>query len=80
MGPGTSSNGDKFLRRSLVTKYSRKRLKTFNLEQWNNHITEYESLDFSRVFHVNDKRLAMPGEEQINEVFKLLGKKIRTKQ
>jgi iron only hydrogenase large subunit-like protein len=75
MGPGTSSNGDKFLRRTLVTKYSRKRLKTFDLEQWNQHISEYDSLDFSRTFQINDKRLAMPGDEKIGEVFKLLGKK-----
>ena len=75
MGPGTSSNGDKFLRRSLVTKYSRKRLKAFDLDLWNKHITEYDSLDFSRTFQINDKRIAMPGEEQIGEVFKLLGKK-----
>jgi transcriptional regulator with PAS, ATPase and Fis domain len=75
MGPGSSSNGDKFLRRSLVIKYSKKRLKTFDLDKWNKHINEYDSLDFSRSFHINDKRLAMPGDEQIGEVFKLLGKK-----
>lgn len=75
MGPGTSSNGDKFLRRSLVIEYSKKRLKTFNLDQWNDNINEFKSLDFSRTFHINDKRLAMPGGEQVGEVFKLLGKK-----
>jgi Na+-translocating ferredoxin:NAD+ oxidoreductase RNF subunit RnfB len=75
MGPGTSSNGDKFLRRTLVTEYSRKRLKTFDHDQWNKQINEFESLDINRTFHINDKRLAIPGEVQVGEVFKLLGKK-----
>ena len=75
MGPGTSPNGDKYIRRSLVTEYSRKRLKTFDLYQWNEHIKEFETLDFSRTFHINDKRLAIPDEIKVGEVFKLLGKK-----
>ncbi|NWJ53451.1 MAG: histidine kinase, partial [Bacteroidetes bacterium] len=75
MGPGTTQNGDKFLRRSLVTKYSKKRLKTLDITQWKKDIETYNSIDFSRTFHPNDKRLPMPGDEQIAEVYRILGKK-----
>jgi Na+-translocating ferredoxin:NAD+ oxidoreductase RNF subunit RnfB len=75
MGPGTTQNGDKFLRRSLVTKYSKKRLKTLDIAQWEKDIETYNTIDFSRTFHPNDKRLPMPGDEQIAEVYRILGKK-----
>jgi Na+-translocating ferredoxin:NAD+ oxidoreductase RNF subunit RnfB len=75
MGPGTSQNGDKFLRRTLVIKYAKKRVKTLDKAQWEKDMETFQPIDFSRTFHPNDKRLPMPGDEQIAEVYKILGKK-----
>jgi iron only hydrogenase large subunit-like protein len=74
MGPGTSKGGKKFIRRSLVTDYSKKRLKSFNYEEWKKHIEEYWDLDFSRTFHTDDQRIEEPSEEKIQEVMKAIGK------
>ena len=74
MGPGTSKGGKKFIRRSLVTDYSKKRLKSFNYEEWKKHIEEYWDLDYSRSFHTDDQRIEEPSEEKIQEVMKAIGK------
>lgn len=74
MGPGTSPGGKKFIRRSLVTDYAKKRLKRFDMEQWNQNIKEYWELDYSRSFEVDDQRIETPSEEKIQEVLKAIGK------
>jgi Na+-translocating ferredoxin:NAD+ oxidoreductase RNF subunit RnfB len=74
MGPGTSKGGKKFIRRSLVTDYSKKRLKSFNYEEWKKHIEEYWDLDYSRSFQTDDQRIEEPSEEKIQEVMKAIGK------
>ncbi|NVO12257.1 MAG: 4Fe-4S binding protein [Bacteroidales bacterium] len=74
MGPGTSKGGKKFIRRSMVVNYAKKRLKTFNQETWEKHIEELERLDFSRTFTIDDQRLSAPPEEKIEEVLKVIDK------
>ena len=74
MGPGTSKGGKKFIRRSLVTDYSNKRLKNFDFEGWKKNIDEYWNLDYSRHFQSDDQRIEEPSEEKIQEVMKAIGK------
>jgi len=74
MGPGTSPGGKKFIRRSLVTDYSNKRLKKFDYEQWKENIEEYWALDYSREFKSDDQRIETPSEDKIQEVMKAIGK------
>jgi len=74
MGPGTSEGGKKFIRRSLVTDYSNKRLKNFDFDGWKKNINEYWDLDYSRSFHSDDQRIEEPSEEKIQEVMKAIGK------
>jgi len=74
MGPGTSPGGEKFLRRTLVTDYANKRLKTFDREQWERDIREFSDLDLTRQFNADDQRLPVPPEERIEEVLKLINK------
>ncbi len=74
MGPGTSKNGMRFLRRTLVVKYSNKRLHDFDKTEWAKNLKYYQSLDLSTSFHANDQRKVMPSEEKINEIMNLLGK------
>ncbi len=74
MGPGTSEGGKKFIRRSLVTDYSNKRLKNFDFDRWKKNIDEYWDLDYSRSFRSDDQRIEEPSEEKIQEVMKAIGK------
>jgi len=74
MGPGTSKGGQKFLRRSLVISYTKKRMKNWNKDEWEKNVNEYEKLNFSREYVNRDTRMAPPPEDKVQEVLKKLGK------
>jgi len=74
MGPGTSVGGEKFLRRTLVTDYAKKRLEQIDLSIWEKEINEYSSLDLSRQYLEDDQRLAEPSEESVKEILQTIGK------
>lgn len=67
MGPGTSKNGRKYIRRASVKSYAKKRLKKFNHEEWEKELEEYSHLDFSRKFKNDDQRL-YPSEEKVQQI------------
>ncbi len=74
VGPGTTDTSNKFLRRTMVVDYVHKRLKDFDKNQWEHDMDEYLGLDLSRTFNKDDQRLPQPGNEQIEEILKSLGK------
>jgi len=74
MGPGTSPNGNPIYRRSMVTSYSRKRLKDFDKKQWEKQMERFGALNLARTYKKDDQRLPKPAEEKVQEVLKLLGK------
>jgi Na+-translocating ferredoxin:NAD+ oxidoreductase RNF subunit RnfB len=74
MGPGTSKNGMRFLRRTLVVEYSNKRLLKFDKTEWAKHLKYYQSLELNTSFHPDDQRKARPSENKINKIMQLLGK------
>jgi Na+-translocating ferredoxin:NAD+ oxidoreductase RNF subunit RnfB len=74
MGPGTSNSSNKFLRKTLVIDYAKKRLASFDEELWNKNIEIYSQLDLSRSFLNDDQRLGIPSEDRIEEILKSVGK------
>jgi len=74
MGPGTSRQGKRYLRHTLVTDYANKRLKEFDKEAWQKAIDKYSKLDYTRGFQANDQRIEYPSREKISEVLKAIGK------
>ena len=74
MGPGTTKNGEKFIRRTRVTDYANKRLKNFNKKKWQEEIDKFWNLDYSRTFVNDNQRIEMPSEDRINEILKAIGK------
>lgn len=74
MGPGTSPGGEKYLRSSLVINYANKRLKTFDKETWEKELSSVKSVDLSRQFTSDDQRLAIPPEEKIEELLKIINR------
>ncbi len=67
MGPGTSKNGKKYIRRATVKSYAKKRLKKFKHDEWEKELEEYSHLDFTRKFSNNDQRL-YPSEEKVQQI------------
>ena len=74
MGPGTSPGGKKFLRRSLVINYTKKRLKMLDKTKWEVNVEEYMKLDHQRTFEPNDMRLPDPSPQKVNDILLKLGK------
>ncbi len=74
MGPGTSNTSHKFLRKTLVVDYSRKRLEKFDEPEWNKYMAEFSELQLSRIFLNDDQRLEMPSDDHIEEILKSVGK------
>lgn len=75
MGPGTSQNGKKYLRKTLVTDYANKKLKDFDIKTWQKACSKHiAASDFKAVFHADDQRLPEPDTEKVNEILKVIGK------
>jgi Na+-translocating ferredoxin:NAD+ oxidoreductase RNF subunit RnfB len=74
MGAGTSSAFNKFLRKTLVIDYSKKRLENFDEKTWNENMERFSSLDLSRTFINNDQRIEIPSDDKIEEILKSVGK------
>ena len=74
MGPGTTKNGKRFLRRTLVINYTKKRLRNFSRREWDENMKRYSSLDLSASFFNDDQRIPTPSEEKLNEVLKAMGR------
>jgi PAS domain-containing protein len=74
MGPGTSTGGQKYLRRSYTVDYANKRLKDFVKPNWELDKAAYANINFSCQFHANDQRIPMPSAERISEILKVIGK------
>lgn len=74
MGPGTSPNRNKFLRRSLVINYARKRDQIFDKQAWQDQFDAYSKLDSNGEFHNDDQRMEEPSEEKISEIMRIIGK------
>jgi iron only hydrogenase large subunit-like protein len=74
MGPGTSPERKKFLRRTLVTNYAKKRDKIFDKEVWQQQMEEYGAIPCAARFSVDDQRMQEPSEEKIAEIMRNIGK------
>ncbi len=75
-GPGTTDRSKHFLRRSLVSDYVEKRLKSFDRKQWEKDMEQFGSLEYKRKFINDDQRLPEPDADALEEVMKSLGKRI----
>lgn len=69
------SKGEKFIRHNLVLKYADKKMNTLDKEKWEEHIKKFENIsDLVAFYKANDKTLANPSSEKIEQAFKVLGK------
>ena len=74
MGPGMSKNGSRLNRKNKISKYAKSKLENLDKDTWKDQIEEYQSIDFSRTFNPDDRRILEPSEEEITEALKRIGK------
>lgn len=74
MGPGMSPDGKRFERRTYITSYVQKKVSPQQIAQWHNDLKEYSNINLSRKFGANDKRMALPSNDDINRVLASMGK------
>ncbi|MFW5757176.1 MAG: [Fe-Fe] hydrogenase large subunit C-terminal domain-containing protein [Bacteroidota bacterium] len=79
MGPGTTQSDKKFVRKSLVVDYVKKRLENFDKKEWDKSFRKFGKMDLSRDFKNDDQRLEMPPQEKIEEILKSVGRTIDDK-
>lgn len=73
-GPGITNPAPLFRRRSLVSRYARRRSAETSLAQWALEIARYQDLDLSRGFRPQDQRFTLPSEEEIKKVLANMNK------
>ncbi len=76
MGPGTTDQSNKYLRRTMVVDYVHKRLRDFDKKQWEKDMAKHLEIDLGRGFERDDQRLPQPNNEQLEEILKSLGKRL----
>src|SRR5208337_600109 len=74
MGPGTTKNGKRHLRHSLVVSYTHKRLRNLNVKEWERDLKIFSDIDLSATFKADDQRLPLPSEEELLKILKSMGK------
>ena len=74
MGPGMSKNGSRLNRKNRISDYAKNKLVHLDKEEWKNQIEEFKSIDFSRTFNPDDRRIVEPSEKEIANALKKIGK------
>ncbi|MBE3133372.1 MAG: 4Fe-4S binding protein, partial [Acidobacteria bacterium] len=74
MGAGMSGTAPLFSRRSLVSQYARRRMARVNRQRWRADMERFETLDLSRTFTASDQRIAIPRDDELDEIMARMGK------
>lgn len=74
MGPGVSAQDPLFRRRSRVSHYVKNRLFELDEEEWKRQMAAFASLDLSRTFKVDDRRIPDPSGEELGDILIRMGK------
>ena len=74
MGPGMTQKASRYNRRMSVGQFVRKKLEAFDFLQWEKDVEEFSSVDLSQTHEVRDRRIPLPGEDEIARVLEAIGK------
>jgi len=74
MGPGMTVQSSLFTRRSRVSHYVRQRMVNFDEAGWRDEMARFADLDLRRRYHVDDRRIAWPSEEELAQILERMGK------
>ncbi len=73
-GPGITNPAPLFRRRSLVSRYARRRIAETNYDRWRQEMERYEGLCLTRDFQEHDQRYTLPSEEEIQKALETMNK------
>jgi iron only hydrogenase large subunit-like protein len=73
-GPSTKKDISKFVKQQKIVEFAKKRRKDFDQKNWENAMKEYQSIDLSASFQINDQRIAKPSNEEIEKVLHIIGR------
>jgi iron only hydrogenase large subunit-like protein/nitrogen-specific signal transduction histidine kinase len=74
MGAGMSKGGKRFNRQSLINEYVNAKLESLDIQEWENEVQKYLTLDLSQKFEISDRRNIPPAQDEINSVLENMGK------
>ena len=73
-GPGITNPAPLFRRRSLVSRYARRRAEEMDHAQWAKEIERYSDISLTRTFQKHDQRFDLPSEEEIEQALENMSK------
>jgi iron only hydrogenase large subunit-like protein/nitrogen-specific signal transduction histidine kinase len=74
MGPGMSAGGKRYERQTYISSYVQSKITAEQEAEWGKQFEKFKDIDLTQSFKVNDKRLELPSEEEVNKVLATMGK------
>ncbi len=74
MGPGMSSGGQRYRRRTLVSNYVKEKIKNIDEKEWQAEVAFCDDIDLTQTFKSTDRRLEKPRQHEIDQVLVSMGK------
>jgi signal transduction histidine kinase/iron only hydrogenase large subunit-like protein len=74
MGPGMSGKGKRYENRAYITNYVKHKMQNLDIEEWEKQLEAFQDLDLSRSFKPDDRRVEMPAIQEIEKLYKDMGK------
>ncbi|HNS16865.1 MAG TPA: [Fe-Fe] hydrogenase large subunit C-terminal domain-containing protein [Bacteroidales bacterium] len=75
MGPGMSRDGQRYIRRNLISRYASKKMSDNRHSQWVLDMDAFKDIPLSKSFKPADRRIPLPNLEEIDQVLLRMGKK-----
>jgi iron only hydrogenase large subunit-like protein len=72
--PNTSPTGMRFAKKARIIDYANRKMAVLDKEEWQAHLEEFSTLDFSRTFEPRDMTSVRPPNEQIKDILYKMGK------
>lgn len=73
-GPGITNPAPLFRRRSLVSRYARRRVAETDYDAWRKEMERYADISLTRGFQQHDQRFELPSEEEIEKALETMSK------
>ncbi|MFA6705589.1 MAG: [Fe-Fe] hydrogenase large subunit C-terminal domain-containing protein [Bacteroidales bacterium] len=75
VGPGSSDEGQKFIRHNLVTEYVKKRISNFDKKTWESNIRRFSNIPSIKCnYNIDSQSLPVPTEQEMEDAYEKLGK------
>jgi len=74
MGPGLSVKSSKHSREAVLRRYARKSYFSIKINEWEDSILRFRTMDYSAAFEPEDQRVLAPSKEDLKTVLEKMGK------